>query len=332
MGTVYVKEQGSVVRRNGKRLRVTRRREELSSIPLVNLEQLALMGNIQLTTPAAALLLESGVDVIFLSKYGKFRGRLVRSGSKFAQLRQRQLEMASDGQAALRVARPLVMAKIQNQRVVLQRRAERVPNAQRALKGMMRMSRRAERARTLDKLRGFEGKAGAFYFAAVRALLPSAWGFEKRAYHPPPDPANSLLSFGYTLLLKDVTAAVHVVGLDPYLGFFHALGRDRPALALDLMEEFRPVIVDSMALDIVANKQLVPEDFKRSRNPRRPCQLGEAGVQIVLERYEERLQTSLHHALAGGETTYRRAFQLQARQMARVIRGKDGAYRPLRIR
>jgi CRISPR-associated protein Cas1 len=267
-----------------------------------------------------------------MSKYGKFRGRLVHNGSKFAQLRQRQLGIASDEGAALRAARPLVTAKIQNQRVVLQRRAERVPHVQRALKGMMRMSRRAERARTLNELRGFEGKAGAFYFAAIRALLPPAWGFEKRAYHPPPDPANSLLSFGYTLLLKDMTAAVHIVGLDPYLGFFHALGRDRPALVLDLIEEFRPVIVDSMVLDIVARKQLVPGDFKRSRNPRRPCQLGEAGVQIVLKRYEERLQTSLHHPLAGGETTYRRAFELQARQMARVVRGKDGAYHPLRIR
>ena len=332
MGTVYVKEQGAVVRRNGERLRVTRRKEELSSVPLVNLDQLALMGNIQLTTPAAALLLERGVDVVFLSKYGKFRGRLMRSGSKFAQLRRRQLEMSMDEQIALAIARPIVVAKIRNQRVVLQRRVERVPGARRALKGMMRMSQRAERAHTLDTLRGFEGKAGAFYFEAVRALLPATWGFEKRAYHPPPDPANSLLSFGYTLLLKDVTAAIHRVGLDPYLGFFHALARDRPALALDLMEEFRPVIVDSMFLEIVARNQLRPQDFERSRNPRRPCQLGDAGVRVVLEQYEQRLQANLFHPLAGGETSYRRAVELQARQMARVVRGEDSAYQPLRIR
>jgi CRISPR-associated protein Cas1 len=320
MGTVYVKEQGAVVRRNGERLRVTRRHEELSSVPLANLDQLALMGNIQLTTPAAALLLERGVDVVFLSKYGKFRGRLMRSGSKFAQLRRRQLEMSMDEQIALAIARPIVVAKIRNQRVVLQRRVERVPGARRALKGMM------------DILRGFEGKAGAFYFEAIRALLPAAWGFEKRAYHPPPDPANSLLSFGYTLLLKDVTAAIHRVGLDPYLGFFHALARDRPALALDLMEEFRPVIVDSMFLEIVARNQLMPQDFERSRNPRRPCQLGDAGVQVVLEQYEQRLQATLFHPLARGETSYRNAVELQARRMARVVRGEDSTYHPLRIR
>jgi len=332
MGTVYVKEQGAVVRRAGDRLRVTFQHEDLTSIPLLHLDQLALMGNVQLTTPAATRLLERGVDVVFLSKYGKFRGRLMHSGSKFAQLRHRQLQMASEEQTALAIARAIVVAKVANQRVVLQRRAERVPDARRALDGMMQMGRQAEQAGSLDSLRGFEGKAAAFYFEALRTLLPADWGFEKRAYHPPPDPANSLLSFGYTLLLKDVTAAVQLVGLDPYLGFFHALGYDRPALALDLMEELRPVIVDSMFLDIVAKKRLQPDDFKRSRNPRRPCLLGEAGVRVVIEQYEGRLQTPVAHPLAGGQTTVRRAIELQARQMARVIRGEDRVYRPLRIK
>jgi CRISPR-associated protein Cas1 len=332
MGTVYVKEQGAVVRRDGDRLRVTLNKEELTSIPLLHLNQLALMGNVQLTTPAAAQLLERGVDVVFLSRYGKFRGRLVCSGSKFAQLRHRQLQMASEEPLALPVAQAIVAAKVGNQRVVLQRRAERVADARRALEGMMQMGQRAGQAGSLDSLRGFEGKAGAFYFEALRTLLPPGWGFEKRVYHPPPDPANSLLSFGYTLLLKDVTAAIQLVGLDPYVGFFHVLGYDRPALALDLMEELRPVIVDSMFLDIVAKKQLLPDDFERSRNPRRPCSLGEAGVRVVIEQYEQRLQTEVAHPLARGQTTYRQCIELQARQMARLIRGEESAYHPLRIR
>jgi CRISPR-associated protein Cas1 len=311
---------------------VTLEKEELTSIPLIHLDQLALMGNVQLTTPAAARLLERGVDVVYLSKYGKFRGRLMCGGSKFAQLRHRQLQMASDERAALPIARAIVVAKVGNQRVVVQRRAERVPGARRALDGMMQMGRRAEQAGSLDSLRGFEGKAGAFYFEAVRALLPAEWGFERRAYHPPPDPANALLSFGYTLLLKDVSAAIQIVGLDPYVGFFHALGYDRPALALDLMEELRPVVVDSMFLDIVANKRLRPGDFQRSRNPKRPCSLGEAGVRVVIEQYEQRLQSAVMHPLARGQTVYRRALELQARQMARVIRGEEREYRPLRIR
>jgi CRISPR-associated protein Cas1 len=170
------------------------------------------------------------------------------------------------------------------------------------------------------------------YFEALRALLPPAWGFKQRAYHPPPDPANALLSFGYTLLLKDVTAAIQIVGLDPYIGFFHVIGYDRPALALDLMEELRPVIVDSMFLDIVANRRLDPKDFERTQDPRRPCMLGDAGVRVVVDAYEQRLQGQVAHALAGGRTTYRRAIELQARQVARVIRGEDAAYRPLTIK
>lgn len=332
MGTVYVREQGAVIRRDGERLRVTLEHKELSAIPLVHLSQLALIGNVQLTTPAAALLLERDIDVVYMSTYGKFRGRLVRNESKMAQLRHQQMRIASDERQALAVASAIVEAKVANQRVVLQRRAERVPGAQKALDGMMTMGRQAVAATALDSLRGFEGKAAAFYFEAMRTLLPSAWGFTKRAYHPPPDPANALLSFGYTLLLKDVTAAIQMVGLDPYFGFFHVLGYDRPALALDLMEELRPVIVDSMFLDVVANKQLSPENFHRSNGPESRVELGENGVRVVLEAYEQRLQTMVIHPLAGGRTTYRQAFELQARQMARFIRGEDPTYQPLRIK
>ena len=332
MGTVYVKEQGAVVRRDGERLHVTKDHKELASVPLLQLKQLALLGNVQLTTPAAVTLLERGIDVVYLSKYGKFRGRLMHTGSKFAELRHRQLRIASDDKACLAIARSIVVAKVRNQRVVLQRRLQQLPDGNRALNGMMRMGRRAEQASALDSLRGFEGKAGALYFGAFRALLSPEWGFEGRAYHPPPDPANSLLSFGYSLLLKDVTAAVQLVGLDPYLGFFHALGYDRPALALDLMEELRPVIVDSMFLDIATNNRLDPQDFTRSANPQRPCLLGDAGVRVAIEAYEERLQATVAHPLARGQTTYRRAIELQARQLARVLRGEDREYEPLRIR
>jgi CRISP-associated protein Cas1 len=332
MGTVYVREQGAVIHRDGERLRVTREKEELTAIPLVHLDQLALMGNVQLTTPAAALLLDRGVDVIYMSMYGKFRGRLVRTESRQAELRHRQMRVAGDEAAALAIAQAIVQAKISNQRVALQRRAEKIRDAQRALQGMLAMGREAERAGSLDSLRGYEGKAGAYYFEAMRALLPRDWGFEKRQYHPPPDPGNALLSFGYTLLLKDVTAAIQIVGLDPYIGFFHVLGYDRPALALDLMEELRPVIVDAMFMDIIANRRLDPGAFQRSNNPRQPCLLGEQGVCTVLEAYEQRLQGQVFHPLARGQTTYRRAFELQARQLARVIQGEASSYQPLMIK
>lgn len=332
MGTAYIREQGAVIRRDGERLRVTHEQQQISTIPLVDLDQVALIGNVQLTTQAAMLLLEREIDVVYLSSYGKFRGRLIQSGSRMAQLRHQQMLIAGREATALPVAQAIVGAKIGNQRVVLARRAEAIGGAERALHGMMAMAKRAEAANSLETLRGFEGKAGAFYFEALRALLPGDWGFEKRAYHPPPDPANALLSFGYTLLLKDVTAAIQIVGLDPYIGFFHALGYDRPALALDLMEELRPAIVDSMFLDIVTNRRLDPKAFKRSTSPRQPCLLGEEGLRVVVEAYEQRLQTGIAHILAGGQTTYRRAIELQVRQMARVVRGEDATYRPLRIK
>lgn len=332
MGTIYIREQGAVVRSDGEKLRITHLNKVLETIPLIHVDQLALMGNIQLTTPAAAKLMQHGIDVVYLSKYGKFRGRLTRDEFKMAVLRQAQMRKAVDEKITLSVSKEIVKAKISNQRVVVQRRAERIPKAKQALSGMMDMGKRAALANNLDQLRGFEGKAAVYYFQALRAIIPQDWGFTTRIYHPPPDPANATLSFGYTLLLKDVTAAIQMCGLDPYIGFFHALENGRPALVLDLMEEFRPVIVDSAFLDIVANKRLSPGDFVISANKSRPCLLGEAGLRVVVDAYEQRLSTQTYHPLAQGQSTYRRCIELQSRQMARFIRGEQAAYQPLTIK
>ena len=351
MTTIYIKEQGATVGRQGERLVVSKGGAVLDAFPLVNVEQLALMGNVQLTTPAVATLLDREIDVVFLSSYGKFRGRLVGSGSKQARLRQQQLRLFSNSQAALTLAKAIVEGKVQNQRVLLQRQTQRTSSEParaagetavpadprtfaRALQGMMQMRQAAQEAQTLDSVRGYEGKAAAYYFAAVRSLLDTAWGFNQREYYPPPDPFNALLSFGYSLLNKDVTAAVNQVGLDPYLGFFHQIEYGRSSLVLDMMEAWRPVIVDSMALELVNRGSLQPHDFRRTGNPNRPVELGEAGVTLVLKAYGARLETRHYHPDAGpgGQTSLRHAILLQARQLAQVIMGKRAEYQPMIVK
>jgi CRISPR-associated protein Cas1 len=329
MSVIYVREQGATIRKQGEQLRVTLNNRELFIIPLANLEQVILLGNVQLTTQAAILLLRSGVDVVFMSQYGKYRGRLLTLESKFAKLRHLQLRFCDDEARSLAVARSIVMGKVQNQRVIMQRRAAEGGAAQRAVDGMMRMLRQANTTQTLDQLRGFEGKAAAFYFEAVRTYFSPEWGFKERAYHPPPDPANGLLSFAYTLLLKDVEAKIQLVGLDPYLGFFHALAYDRPSLALDLMEEFRPTLADVVVLNLVSSGKITLQDFEWTNDKELPVRMTRAAMQMLVEAYEKRLEDRIYHPLANGLTDYRRAIELQARAMARLIRGEAETYAPL---
>jgi CRISPR-associated protein Cas1 len=265
--------------------------------------------------------------VVFLSRYGKFRGRLVHTGSKFAQLRHAQLQKMSDEAVSLSIAQQVVQGKLHNQQALLTAKMEAGPAREKAVESITRMQARAKTARNVDTLRGFEGSAGASYWGAFRTLLPEGLGFDGRKYFPPPDPVNALLSFGYSLLLKDVTAAVQLVGLDPYLGFFHVIDYGRPSLALDMMEEFRPLLVDQVVLGLLAEPLLAPADFEWTGNPKRPVRLGEALGSRLIEGYEQRLSERVLHPDGGGQTAYRRVIVLQVRRLARVMLGQAQGYR-----
>ena len=338
MTTVYVREQGAVVRKRGERLVITKDDREIGGLPLVNLTQVALAGNVQLTTPAAVLLLEREVDVVFFSRYFKYLGRLVGTGSKNGGLRVAQLKMVGDEVRTLPIAKEIVAGKLTNQRLIMQRQAaQRGSGAagsalRQAVDGIAAMREAAAKADSLDSLRGYEGKGAAYYFAGVKALLDPRWGFQGRAYYPPPDPINAALSLGYSLLLKDVTAAVQIVGLDPYLGFFHVIEYGRPSLPLDIMEEFRPLLVDSLALALVHAGALTPADFVRTGDPKRPVHMGDEGMKRLVEGYEQRLETTLRHPVSGDQVTYRRCLELQVRQIVAVIEGRAQRYVPVTMR
>jgi CRISPR-associated protein Cas1 len=337
MGALYLTEQGSVLHRTGERLVVTKGDRVIADVPATKVDQVVVMGNVQLTTAAMSLLLQADIDVVFLSSYGKFRGRLTATGSRFAELRHLQLQKMSDEKGTLALARQIVTGKLTNQRTVLQRSLDGLKDAgarrqvEQGVSGIGGMLKALERAKSLDAARGYEGKAGAWYFGAFKALLDEEWKFNGRQYHPPPDPINALLSFGYTLLLKDIVAAVQIVGLDPYLGYFHAIDYGRPSLALDIMEEFRPTIVDTLVLHLVNAGTLKPQDFRREKQDR-PVLLEESGRRRFIQAYEEKVNTAVIYPPTGERTTYRRCFELQARQFARCIREVKATYRPMTIR
>ncbi len=351
MTTIYVREQGAVIRRRGERLLISRGQEILDEFPFAKVEEVALYGNVQVTAQAMATLLEKGVRVIFLSMYGKIRG-VTSDGSSQARLRREQYRVMSDEAVNLRLAKAIVEGKIHNQRVLLQRQTRRSPvapqhgesqpaaiNASRvvqALEGMMQMGRSALQATNIDSVRGYEGKAAAYYFMAIKNLIDPSWKFEKRAYRPPPDPFNALLSFCYSLLTKEVVSAVNIVGLDAYLGCFHEIDPGRPSLALDLMEEWRPLIADALALELVNRRVIQPDDFTWTGLKERPVELGQELIPHILQAYGQRLQITTYHPLAGGptggDTPLRRAIELQARLLARVLTGQEQNYEPMKAK
>jgi len=337
MTVLYIREQGAQVRHQAEQIEVVLRDKEsrkstkLTQMPIREIEQVVVYGNVQISTQAQRLLLDHNIDTILLTRFGRYAGTISKHGSKFAQLRHSQLRMATDLKSVLPVAIGLVQAKTGNQRNLLLQLAEQTPptvsgQLNQAAQAIDKMRTAAPRAGTLDQTRGYEGKASAFYFGALRLLLAKEWSFSGRAYYPPPDPFNALLSFGYSLLMKDIETVIQRVGLDPYVGCLHALEYGRQSLVLDLMEEFRPLVVDHAMLDLVLRKKLTPADFTFTGRKDRPVEIGSKLIPLVIQAYESRTEDVVYHKSSDSQNKIRRCFELQARIYARVILGDRAKY------
>jgi CRISPR-associated protein Cas1 len=178
-------------------------------------------------------------------------------------------------------------------------------------------------------LLGLEGAGTAFYFGVFERLLNGEWRFERRTKRPPRDPVNALLSFGYVILMNQVASAVSVVGLDPYVGFLHSSQFGKPALALDVMEPFRPIVVDSVVMTVLNNRMLTEDDFEEQFGAWR---LSDEGRRIFLTKLEERLNTEIKHPVFGYRVTYRRCLELEVRLVAKWLTGEFGEFEPFMVR
>lgn len=332
---LIVDTQGAQLRKAGERLVVQQEDRIVDSVPIGPLRQVILMGR-GVTASTALLydLVRRGVDVVYQSQAERFAFRLVGPASKHSALRVRQVQIATEPDRALHLARAIVAGKLHNQAVVL-RRYDEVTGGQvrRAVQTIVEQMTQAGRAGTADVLRGHEGSGAAAYFAAWPTLFDAGqWGFRGRAYHPPPDPVNAMLSLGYTLLLNDITSAVYRIGLDPAIGFFHAVDYGRPSLALDLEEEFRPVIVDTLVLGLLRQELLEPADFGRREDGQPGVVMTDDARRFFIARYEDRLGVKVRHPAWEQNLTYRQCIERQVEHMARCILGRDEAYSPLLIR
>jgi len=306
----------------------------LDKIPAIKVEQVVILGNINLTTPVIYYLLQQGIDCVFCSSYGKFHGRLISTESKFGLLRQRQVEFILQSNKKLAIAKAFVRGKLQNQRTMVMRyrRELHLPQLDKTADELEQAIDKLGDCTDLALLRGIEGAAGASYYRSFKEILKQDLGFSSRVRRPPTDPINSLLSFGYTFLVYNVQAAISTVGLDPFVSFLHSIEQSRPSLVLDLLEEFRPIIVDSLVLWLINSKVMTEQDFNRPEQEGRMVILTDEAIKKFIHHYELRLQSQIYHQRARGKVTYRRCFELQARELAQAILKQEPTYKPFLVR
>jgi len=325
---LYVQKQGASVSKSGELLHVRVEGEVVEEVRLLTTSELCLFGNVHVSTPVVRELAARSIPVCYFSSGGWFYAIAHGMSHKNVELRQAQYRAADDEERSLALARRFVEGKVRNGRVLLRRNHPQCPAA--ALEEMARLGRRALGAAEVGTLLGLEGAAARVYFAHFPGLLKSgktgdglAFDFTTRNRRPPRDPVNALLSFCYALLVKDLTVAALAAGLDPYLGFYHQPRYGRPALALDLAEEFRPLIADSVVVSAINNGEVRGGDFIARMGA---VALTARGRRQILGAYERRLDTEITHPIFGYPISYRRVLSVQARLLGRVLLGEIPEY------
>lgn len=322
---LYVQSHAAYVGKSGERLSIKTRypEQKLAEARLIDVSQVCLMGNAQISTQALHELLRRNVPVTFFTGGGWFLGLAHGMPHKNVELRARQFAEASSAESCLRLARAWVAGKIRNARTLLRRNAGEAAAA--ALEDLRQSADTAMRAKSLDTLLGVEGSAARAYYERFPLMLKTRNGdgggfdFEGRNRRPPRDPVNALLSFAYSMLVKDLTITLTAVGFDPYMGFYHQPRYGRPALALDLMEPFRPLIADSTVINALNNGVVAPDDFIRTGGA---VALKPEARKRFIQAYERRMDTLVTHPVFNYRLNYRRVLELECRLLARWLTGE----------
>lgn len=328
--TLYVGHQGAGVRVARGRLVVDRQGSELLSVPSGQLGRLVLFGSVGLTAGTRAWALSNAVDIVLLSRRGAFLGWVQGAGGHTAELRRRQYRLSDDEPFGLDLGRRLLFGKLTNLRTLLLRflRRSTARDVAEFAEELLRYRAQLATAGTTAELMGVEGIAARRYFEGMAALLPEGCGFRGRQRRPPPDLVNAALGYGYAILLSQAVSACAAAGLDPVAGFLHADHGGRVSLALDLMEEFRPLVVDTVVVELVRRGSLGPEHV-RPDAAEKGVRFTEEGRRRLTAAIEDRMLTVTAHVPTGKRVSYRRALFLQANAIARCVRSGAVVYEPM---
>ncbi len=337
LNTLFVQTQGAYLRLDHETLKLEVEREAKLQVPLQHLGGMALFGNVMVSPFLIHRFAEDGRSIAWFTATGRFKGRLTGPTSGNVLLRQAQYEAQSDEARAALIARGIVAGKVRNSRSVLQRAARETDEVEdrgvleEAARALGSVLKNLQVAADLGEVRGLEGQAGRVYFDAFSRMVRAGAGreqfeFNGRNRRPPRDRVNALLSFVYALSLGDCASACEGVGLDPQFGYLHALRPGRPSLALDLQEELRSVIADRLALSLINRRQLQGGDFEERVGG--AVNLGEAGRKKVLGAYQKRKQEEVTHPVLGSQIPLGLVPHVQARLLARHLRGDTEVYIP----
>ena len=335
LNTLYVSSQGSYLRREGETVVVEREKQQLLQLPIHTIDGIVCFGNVLCSPFLLGFCAERDVAISFLSEHGRFLAAVRGPVSGNVLLRRQQYRMADDEQMTREIASNVVSGKLANCRVVLNRtvrdHAAKV-NAEALREASEKIGKIIERIpRTVDtdEVRGLEGQSAVEYFRVFDHLIvdqKNDFVFNGRNRRPPLDEVNALLSFVYTLLAHDVRSALETVGLDPAVGFLHRDRPGRPGLALDIMEEFRPVIADRLVLSLINRRQLGKKGFTKAASG--AVVMDDDTRKTVLVEYQNRKQNEVHHPYIEETVPIGLLFFIQANLMARYIRGDIDGYPP----
>ena len=341
---LYLNTQGFSLGKSGDVLQAKDKGKLVQEFRINDVSQVNIMGNVQVTTQAIQSLLQAEIPLVYFSYGGWFHGMTQGVGLKNIMWRREQFRCADRPEFCLRFARKLVSAKIQNQRTLLMRNHIEPPSD--ALQFIKNLKWESERAESLASLLGIEGLAARVYFEHFDGMIKTnrdsvghskqaqeasnesggnwlRFDFDGRNRRPPRDPVNALLSLGYSLLAKDLTITCAGVGLDPYLGFYHQPRHGRPALALDLMEPFRSLVVDSTVITAINNRMIEPKHFVSAGDA---VALTADGRKAFFRAYEQRMDQLVTHPLFDYRVSYRRMLEIQTRLLARCLTGEIWDY------
>lgn len=332
MTTLYLTEPGSVVRYHNETLQV-KRGEKLTTVRLGELEMVLIFPGVQLTDVVIRVFFKQGIETIFLGKDGYFQGRLQGQFATNPLLRLAQYRLL-ETTFGMALAQRLVWGKVRNQRLLLQRRyrdtGKKINGLAEAIDLMgayCLQLKSVETPKSREELMGVEGICARHYYQALRHWFPEQWQFTGRNRRPPRDPINALLSWGYGVLLGRIFTVTVQVGLDPYLGFFHALQPYRPNLVLDLMEEFRPVLVDKAVINLVRSGVLDPLDFEVSPDGE-GVWLGLTAKRLLIRELEKLLQSPLLYSPQGRRLKLSQIMVEQGRYLGRCLMDLSVEYQP----
>lgn len=336
MTTLYLAEDGSNLKLKDNRLIIKKSEETLKEISLEKIDNIVLVGNISISSPLSVELLEREIPVSWLSHTGKFYGRLEPT-TRVNIFRQReQFRLSDNKDASLELAKIFITGKVKNCQVVLRRynRNFNFYEVDENIEELKRYVLKIDEAENVEQLLGYEGNCAKLYFQSLGKMVRPEFAFNKRTRQPPKDKFNCLLSFGYTLLLYEIYTAIVNKGLHPYCSFLHKIRNGHPALASDLIEEWRPTIVDSLVMSLVQTRIITEEHFLPQNEENGGVFLTKDGLKIFIRKFEERLkQHNSYLTYVDYPLSFRESLQFQVGSLVKAIENHDTSiYRTVLIR